>query len=260
MNEFGFKDLYDVVLKSTYPIEIGGRTIDVGEVVAVFDKIQIGNFNEIKEHIPARGGIGNQALVWWEDTKEVRINFSQGVFSKEQLSLLMNGKLTAKEQDSSLLLPYRERLESDGSGVIQIKYLPANNDIFVYNANTYEKISFTREEKNIRIDLPFTETIIDYSFYYNNSFETITIGQPLIEGYLSLSAKTRIKDDTTGHLYTGIINIPKLKLMSKLSMRLGEGAIPILGNLEAIAVPVGNRGQKRIMEFYFLNDDIDSDI
>jgi hypothetical protein len=77
---------------------------------------------------------------------------------------------------------------------------------------------------------------------------------------LSLTGQTRIKDETTGQVQTGIIKIPKLKLMSDLSMRLGDNAGPIVGQLNAVAVPVGNRGQKVAMEVVFLNDDIDSDM
>ena len=40
-NEFGMQELYFVQLKSTYPIEIKGKEIAAGEVIAAFDKIQI---------------------------------------------------------------------------------------------------------------------------------------------------------------------------------------------------------------------------
>ena len=56
-NNLGFKDLYDVTLKSTYNIEVGGRTIEPGEVIAIFDKIQLGQFDEIKSYITANGGL-----------------------------------------------------------------------------------------------------------------------------------------------------------------------------------------------------------
>ena len=35
----GFKELYQVSLKTTYPIEMGSRSIEAGETVALFDKI-----------------------------------------------------------------------------------------------------------------------------------------------------------------------------------------------------------------------------
>jgi hypothetical protein len=37
--EFGLKELTDLTLKATYPIEIAGRTFEPGEVIARFDKI-----------------------------------------------------------------------------------------------------------------------------------------------------------------------------------------------------------------------------
>ena len=75
MENIGFKELYDVSLKATYPIEIGDRKIEIGETIAVFDKIQIGNFEEKKSFISANGGFDNRALIWWEETKEVRVSF-----------------------------------------------------------------------------------------------------------------------------------------------------------------------------------------
>ena len=48
--------------------------------------------------------------------------------------------------------------------------------------------------------------------------------------------------------------------MSDLSMRLGGDATPIVGRLDAVAVPTGVRGQQRVMDILFLNDDIDADM
>ena len=82
-NNIGFKELYEVSLKATYPIEMGDRRIEIGETVAAFDKIQIANFEEKKNFISANGGFDNRARVWWEETKEIRVSLAQGVFSKE---------------------------------------------------------------------------------------------------------------------------------------------------------------------------------
>jgi hypothetical protein len=38
-NEFGLKELTDLTLKVTYPIEMAGRIFEPGEVIARFDKI-----------------------------------------------------------------------------------------------------------------------------------------------------------------------------------------------------------------------------
>ena len=90
MNEsFGsFKSLEDVRLKATYDIEIGNKSFKEGETIALFDKIQISGFNEFKDYVAATGGFDNRGLVYWETTKELRLNFSQGVFSNTQFSLL----------------------------------------------------------------------------------------------------------------------------------------------------------------------------
>lgn len=69
--EFSLKDLYDVVIKSTYPMEVNGRNFRPGEVIAKFDKIQFSNFQEIKSSIAARGGFDNRARVYWDSTKEI---------------------------------------------------------------------------------------------------------------------------------------------------------------------------------------------
>jgi hypothetical protein len=48
--------------------------------------------------------------------------------------------------------------------------------------------------------------------------------------------------------------------MSNLSMRLGQDAAPQVGQLDAVAIPTGAKGKKKIMEIIFLEDDIDSDM
>lgn len=61
--EFSLKELYDVTLKATYPMEINGQTIEPGEVIAAFDRIQISNFHEIKKTVTAHGGFDDRDLV-----------------------------------------------------------------------------------------------------------------------------------------------------------------------------------------------------
>ena len=81
MNNFGFKELYDVSLKTTYPIELDGRRIEVGETIAIFDKIHLATIIEKSNTYSANGGYDNRAHVIWEDPKEIQLNFTQGIFS-----------------------------------------------------------------------------------------------------------------------------------------------------------------------------------
>ena len=44
---FSFKELEHLTLKATYPIEIGKRKIEPGEIIAKFDNITIPNITAI---------------------------------------------------------------------------------------------------------------------------------------------------------------------------------------------------------------------
>jgi hypothetical protein len=89
-NELNFKELYEVSLKATYPIEVSGNSIEPGETIASFDKILIANFQEIKQSASANGGFDNRSHIYWDTTKEVKISFAQGIFSKTHLALMTN--------------------------------------------------------------------------------------------------------------------------------------------------------------------------
>jgi hypothetical protein len=260
MEQFSMKELYDVSLKSTYPMRIGNRDIEIGEKIAVFDKIQLANFNEIKRINSANGGFDNRSHVYWEETKEIQMNFTQGVFSKTQLSLMLNSKMISENgNENPILISKREILESNEKGELELAYKPLN--LFIYDAATNEKLSYSMISENIiKIQGLYQNIIADYQYEYKNKVEELVIGSQLTNGYLELEGKTRYKDDVTGHTYTGIIKIPRLKLMSNLSMRLGENASPVVGSFSAIAVPTGERGNKKVMELFFLSDDIDSDM
>jgi hypothetical protein len=258
LEDFSFKELYDVSLKATYPFEVCDRHFDKGEVVAIFDKINIANLREIKTKVSSKGGFNNSNLIIWESTKEVDITFSQGIFSKLQFGLLNNAKMLNSSNDKKILVSKREKLSSNEYGEIELKYEP--KEIFIYDEN-FNKMVYKKLEKNhYKVYEPFKKVIVDYTFEYDNNATIMKIGQQLINGYLELEGKTRYKDDESGHVKTGIIKIPKLKLMSELSIRLGEYASPVVGAFSGVGYPVGVRGNQTVMEIYFLDDDIDSDI
>ena len=259
-NEFSLKELYNVSLKATYPIEIGGRRIKEGETICYFDSIQISNFQEVKSYVTAHGGYDDRPHVWWETTKEINFIMERGIFSKTQFALLSNSKLITINQEEKILVPEREKLETNELGRFTIKEYPAG-PIFVYDLETGERVEVTRfYEKTYDTNLPYKTLIVDYNYNYENGGSVVNIGQRLIKGYLRLEGRTKIKDDITGQVHTGIIIIPKLKLMSDLSMRLGENATPMVGQIRAKLFPDGERTDSRVIEMYFLNDDIDSDM
>ena len=76
---------------------------------------------------------------------------------------------------------------------------------------------------------------------------------------MRLEGKTRLKDDNTGHIVTGLITIPRLKLKTGISARLGANAEPVIGTFQGEGYPVGTRGNKTVCSLTILSDDIDSD-
>jgi hypothetical protein len=138
INELGFKELYEVSIKATLPIEVGGKTIEAGETIASFDRIQIANFQEIKDVVSAKGGYGNQSLITWDSTKEVKISFTQGVFSKTQLALMTNSKLIEDHGEQIVPINTREQHESDENGKIVLNHQP-NGTLFIYDKKTCGK-------------------------------------------------------------------------------------------------------------------------
>ena len=257
--EFGLKELTNLTLKTTYNIEIGGRKFEPGEVVARFDKIQIANLQELTSRVSANGGYGNATWVIWEDPKEIQINFTQGIFSKRQFALLNNSKLT---KEDVVLIGDSFGGESDENGRI---FLGRKNvsQVFVYDARSNEKIvpiDMDLEKGVITIEQQFLEVEVDFVFEYRNPSSTITIGQKLFSGYLQLEGRTKTKDDITGRTRTAILRIPRVKLVSDLSLRLGRDAAPALGEFNAVGLPSGGRGDKKIMELFFLEDDIDAEM
>ena len=67
----------------------------------------------------------------------------------------------------------------------------------------------------------------------------------------------RLKDDQTGHNITGIIKMPKVKLMSDLSMRLGKDASPMVAQFSLTAYPSELSGDINICDITYLSSDID---
>lgn len=260
MNYGSFKDFESVRLKATYNIEIGNRTIEPGETIAYFDQIQIAGLSEVRDYITAHGGFEDRTRVIWDRTKEIQLSFTRGVFTKEQMALWTNAKLIETGANDVIRAPMREFLETDENGVITCKETPAH-DVYVYDKLTGEKLQFTQNEKEIIIaNKPFLDVIVDYDFDYNGGGQLIKIGQRLLTGFVELEGITRVKDDTTGQIVTGLIRIPKLRLMSDLSIRLGAQANPVAANFKAVGVPVGSRGSTYVVEFYYLEDDIQADL
>lgn len=255
-----FKELYQVSLKTTYEMRIGNRTLEKGETIALFDKIQLSILQGEQDLTIARGGYLNSARVVWESLKEITFNFSQGVFSKTELALLMNSNLYNSVTNDAIEVPQVEVLESDENSQIELSYSP-ESDLFCYNINTGEKVNLVRGVGNkFTATAPYTSYQVFYTWYYTSDFTQLIAGRQLISGFLSLDARTRQKDDKTGAVVTGLLHIPKLKLASDLSIQLGRDANPVVANFSAFGIPIDGKGNREIMSLTYLSSDLDSDM
>lgn len=260
-NKLSFKELYDVSLKLTNDEVIGDVSFSAGEVVAKFDKIQIFCADELKSVVSSRGGFDNRALVNWEETREVSLVFDQGVFSRLQLALLSNSKMIEVEEPETVTIAKEESLETDQDGQITLAKAPIDGTLFIYNASTGQRITgWTRSDKVVTIGAVYLSVLVRYDYSYVGGAEFVRVGQRLINGYLSLEGKTKFKDDSIGSVVTGLVKIPRLKISSEMHLKLGQQAAPMSAIFKGVAIPVGTRGAKKIMDIIILNDDIDSDI
>lgn len=262
-DNYSFKELYDVCLKTTYKMKVGDREFAPNETIIEFDKIFISTTQELKSHTAARGGFDNRGWVNWDETKEVEFYFSQGIFSKAQFGLLSNSRIIEIPKQETICVPMKEEGESNEEGIIKLKHEPYC-DLFVYEKDTGKRIMnygfVDGRADQIKIDKPYQDIIVRYYYNYQDGATNIVIGQRLLEGYLYLEAKTRLKDDNTGRIVTALITMPKFKLMSDLSMRLGPQANPVVANFYGKAYPVGGKGNKQVVNYIILNQDIDTDM
>ena len=260
-NEFGLQELYSVQIKSTYPIEIKGKEIAAGEVIAAFDKIQIANFNEIHKEVAAQGGYQNRKLVIWNRTEGVNLIFTRGIFSKTQLALMNNSRLIKLNENQRIRIAQRDELETDSEGKITLTHVPIDSWIFVYNKETGEKLTDLSmvDSQTIQTPLIYKDVIVDYEYGYDNGADVELIGEEIFDGFLTLEGRSRIKDDITGETHTAIIYIPKLKITSDFNLTLGTNAQPIVGKFTGVALSTGERKSSKALEIYFLDDDIDKD-
>lgn len=254
---FTFKELEPCYLKATYPIEIDERTFEKGEILAKFDKIQVAGLESLYDTKTAHGGFSDRDFVFWETLKEINLTFSQGVFSKTQMAILSNSKLFKEEEKNKNIFLFDEVKESNKDGFFILKYEPVK--LFVYDKETGVKLNFVQNKKEIRIEESFKEVIAQYYFEHENSTTVLDLGDNLLNGFLQLEGRTKIKDDKTGRIVTGIIQIPKLKLLSGLSLRLGSSATPVVANFSGIGIPVGSKEKSYVAKISFLENDIDSD-
>lgn len=256
-NFVGMKELYDVSLRLNSPLEIGGKKYDINETILSFKTAEIAQINEIKREVSARGGYHNPALVNWEVDKEMNFAISHGVLSPKSWALLSNSKLKEPVYKS---IQYNQELQAIEEGdycYVDLKYCPNSCDcklgaqpnpcfeplpmgrrpelmlkplppsktkwIFIYDTETGQRIrDFEIYQNRIFFKQPVRKVEVDYTFDYEDKIRTLEVGNRLLNGFLRLQGKMSVKDEKSGEVTTAILEMPKIKLSSSLSIALGK--------------------------------------
>lgn len=259
MGDFGVKELYDVTFKLNYSDRIFGRDYEKDEVILRFDRIDMAVLNEYRTRTAATGGYLNRVQVYWDEPRAMNFTFTSGVTSKQMLSILTNNHLINK---AKINVPIKEEINVIGIDSYKLKF-PINLDkpYFLYRDN--EKLNRDEYyfENNILYinDKKYNNLLLDY-YTLKEEQNILRIGQNFIGGFLKMEGKTRLKDDIDGQEKTGIITIPKLRIMSDLSIRLGKYESPNIYNFNIEGQPTEGRYGAYICDIQFLDTDIDADI
>ena len=267
MENFGIKDFYEITLKAIKPLNIMGTEFERDEVVLRVGSTQFSMLSSSKSRVSARGGYGNKKRVIWEDTQPLTIQIQKGVINKRGLSLLSNSKLIDNTEikvpitfSGYLTLGEKDNyLELSHEVDIKEPYFLHDEKGNKISKQDYsfdgKKIIITNEDININQEFTF-----DYYYSSNSGGKTLRVGQSLFGGFLKFEGKTRVKDDIDGQLKTGIITIPQVRVMSDLSIRLGDEIEPFIYGFVLEGEPVGPRNDTYVYEITFLEENLEADI
>ena len=255
-NFVGIKELYDVNLRLLKPLEIGNKKYDINESVLSFKTAEIAQVQQNKREVQARGGYHNPALVNWEVDREMSFAITHGVLSPVSWALLSNSVLkeptfksvqyietlqtvedgdyifadlkyipNACERLGAQSNPHLEPLPMGRRPELLLKPLPPSKTkwIFIYDGETGRRIrSFQIYRNRLFLQEQAKVICVDYTFTYEDKIKVIEVGNRLVNGFLRLDGKMSVKDEKSGEVTTAILELPKIKLSSSLSMRLGS--------------------------------------
>lgn len=294
-NAQGIKEIYDISIRVNTPIKIGDRQYDINETVLYFDRGELAQIQENKNIRQATGGFHDNLLIEWQTDKNAQFQIIHGVLSKMSIAALSNSKIGTPKIKSVSFKETCSVQEIDGKYCIKLKYkpnvtlekmglqgnpenkpfpighrvswiplkpMPPSKDkfIFCYDADTGQKIQkFEIYENIICFKKPHKNILVEYTFNYEDKIIEIDVGNPLFKGFLSISAKTTVKDYITGEPKTAIIEFPKVKLHSSLSLSLGTAAMDTSsGVFNFTSYPEEGRDEKSwsVFNLYFLDTEL----
>lgn len=264
----------------------GSRYIEKDEPVLYFENITMSLLTEQSSPIMARGGWSNLPRVIWEDRSEVQFSVSEGVMSSISMGILLSANVTESSQAEPILVPMREGpfsfeiSDDNGPPSIMIQHdlvqMPKKKTfIFEYARDVAQKKIYGKQDKDNpkkiylyqdkECTIPAskdTKYIIDYYYEYGDKALIYTIQKERFNGLFTLEGKFYSKDENEGLDYTNLMYMPKVRVVSDISLRLGERANPTMSVFNIIGLPENTGGNKNglILEITRLSDDINADI
>lgn len=255
-NFAGIKELYDVSIRLNRPVELSNRKYNINETILSFKTVELAQIQERKREVQARGGTNNNPLINWEIDKEMNFAVQHGVLSPVSWSLLSNSQMKEPKFKSVCFKEEVKTIEDDRYCYVELKYCPnscevklgaqPNPDneplpmgrredlmlkpllptktkwIYVYDNETGLPVyEFQIYGNKLFFNKPYREVTVDYTFTYEDKIKVIEVGNRLLNGFLRLDGKMSVKDEKSGEVTTAILELPKIKLSSNLSMRLG---------------------------------------
>ena len=123
-NFAGMKEMYDVSLRLTRPLEIGGKKYNTNEAILTFKQVEIAQIQEQKRTAQARGGYHNSPLINWEIDKEATFAITNGVLSPTSWALLSNSQIKEPNIKSVCYSEELDCIEDEKYCYVELKYKP----------------------------------------------------------------------------------------------------------------------------------------
>jgi hypothetical protein len=140
---------------------------------------------------------------------------------------------------------------------------------FYYDLNNIQKkieVKPTIIDEKLRIisfgkEYAYKNILCDYYFNYNKDVILYSMARERFTNLYSLEATFLMKDENDGLLHTGLLRMPKVRVVSNINLRMGERADPSVSTFNIIAIPEskGNR-ESVVCEVLYLDEDITAGI
>lgn len=211
---------------------------------------------EDKRIVSARGGYHNPALVNWEVDKEMPFSLTHGVLTPRSWAILSNSKLTEPTKKNVPITENLQATECQHYCYVDLKFCPNHCEklgaqpnpffepspmgrreelmlkplppsktkwIFCYDIDNNKRIqNFQVYQNRIFFQERVNHVMVDYTFEYEDKIKVLEVGNRLLNGFLRLEGKMSVKDQESGQVSTAILELPKIKLSSSLSISLGR--------------------------------------